>query len=71
MKTSVGITLPSTNRYALQREGERRQGFALVTSRCSPELIHKALREWHPGRGLSAPPTSLSAQWARPATTST
>tara|TARA_R110000868_G_scaffold58007_2_gene178923 strand:+ start:4736 stop:5572 length:837 start_codon:yes stop_codon:yes gene_type:complete len=51
---------------ALHREGrERRQGFAVVTSRCSLELIHKALRA---GIGtlvsLSAP-TSLSVQWAR------
>jgi FdhD protein len=51
---------------ALHREGEDlRQGFAVVTSRCSLELIHKALRA---GIGtlvsLSAP-TSLSVQWAR------
>jgi FdhD protein len=51
---------------ALQREGsERRQGFALVTSRCSLELIHKALRaEIGTLVSLSAP-TSLSVQWAR------
>ena len=51
---------------ALHREGEDlRQGFAVVTSRCSLELIHKALRA---GIGtlvsLSAP-TTLSVQWAR------
>jgi FdhD protein len=51
---------------ALHREGgDLRQGFAVVTSRCSLELIHKALRA---GIGtlvsLSAP-TSLSVQWAR------
>lgn len=51
---------------ALHRDGEDlRQGFAVVTSRCSLELIHKALRA---GIGtlvsLSAP-TSLSVQWAR------
>jgi FdhD protein len=51
---------------ALRREGENpRQGFAVVTSRCSLELIHKALRA---GIGtlvsLSAP-TTLSVQWAR------
>lgn len=51
---------------ALHREGaDPRQGFAVVTSRCSLELIHKALRA---GIGtlvsLSAP-TSLSVQWAR------
>ena len=51
---------------ALQREGiERRQGFAMVTSRCSLELIHKALRaEIGTLVSLSAP-TSLSVQWAR------
>ncbi|MBU1860878.1 MAG: formate dehydrogenase accessory sulfurtransferase FdhD [Gammaproteobacteria bacterium] len=51
---------------ALHRDGEDlRLGFAVVTSRCSLELIHKALRA---GIGtlvsLSAP-TSLSVQWAR------
>ncbi|PKM27273.1 MAG: sulfurtransferase FdhD [Gammaproteobacteria bacterium HGW-Gammaproteobacteria-13] len=51
---------------ALHREGESpHQGFAVVTSRCSLELIHKALRA---GIGtlvsLSAP-TTLSVQWAR------
>jgi FdhD protein len=51
---------------ALHREGENlRLGFAVVTSRCSLELIHKALRA---GIGtlvsLSAP-TTLSVQWAR------
>ena len=51
---------------ALHRDGQDlRQGFAVVTSRCSLELIHKALRA---GIGtlvsLSAP-TSLSVQWAR------
>ncbi|MDX1298666.1 MAG: formate dehydrogenase accessory sulfurtransferase FdhD [Pseudomonas sp.] len=51
---------------ALHREAENlRQGFVVVTSRCSLELIHKALRA---GIGtlvsLSAP-TSLSVQWAR------
>ncbi|WXL25449.1 formate dehydrogenase accessory sulfurtransferase FdhD [Ectopseudomonas mendocina] len=51
---------------ALQRTGTATQaGFAVVTSRCSLELIHKALRA---GIGtlvsLSAP-TSLSVQWAR------
>jgi FdhD protein len=51
---------------ALHRNGENpRQGFAVVTSRCSLELIHKAVRA---GIGtlvsLSAP-TSLSVQWAR------
>jgi FdhD protein len=51
---------------ALQRSATPvHTGFAVVTSRCSLELIHKALRA---GLGtlvsLSAP-TSLSVQWAR------
>ncbi|MDF3193520.1 formate dehydrogenase accessory sulfurtransferase FdhD [Pseudomonas sp. 1928-m] len=51
---------------ALHRaDDDPRQGFAVVTSRCSLELIHKALRA---GIGtlvsLSAP-TTLSVQWAR------
>lgn len=51
---------------ALHCEGTNpRKGFAVVTSRCSLELIHKALRA---GIGtlvsLSAP-TTLSVQWAR------
>ncbi len=51
---------------ALHRDAaDLRRGFVVVTSRCSLELIHKALRA---GIGtlvsLSAP-TNLSVQWAR------
>ena len=51
---------------ALRREGrDSRQGFAVVTSRCSLELIHKAVRA-----GLStlvslSAPTDLCVRWAR------
>lgn len=51
---------------ALRREGrDGRQGFAVVTSRCSLELIHKAVRA-----GLStlvslSAPTDLCVRWAR------
>ncbi|SDH86132.1 FdhD protein [Pseudomonas flavescens] len=49
----------------LRDRHELRQGFAVVTSRCSLELIHKAVRA---GIGtlvsLSAP-TALTVQWAR------
>ena len=51
---------------ALHRQGlDAARGFAVVTSRCSLELIHKAVRA---GIGtlvsLSAP-TALTVQWAR------
>lgn len=51
---------------ALLRQGlDPRQGFAVVTSRCSLELIHKAVRA-----GLStlvslSAPTTLTVEWAR------
>ncbi|WP_437881705.1 formate dehydrogenase accessory sulfurtransferase FdhD [Pseudomonas sp. LRF_L74] len=51
---------------ALLRDGlDARAGFAVVTSRCSLELIHKAVRA-----GLStlvslSAPTALTVQWAR------
>lgn len=51
---------------ALRREGrDGRHGFAVVTSRCSLELIHKAVRA-----GLStlvslSAPTDLCVRWAR------
>ncbi|MCY1290895.1 Sulfur carrier protein FdhD [compost metagenome] len=51
---------------ALLREGlDPRAGFAVVTSRCSLELIHKAVRA-----GLStlvslSAPTTLTVEWAR------
>lgn len=49
----------------LQSEQDPRAGFAVVTSRCSLELIHKAVRA-----GLStlvslSAPTALTVQWAR------
>jgi len=51
---------------ALRRQGrDCRQGLVVVTSRCSLELIHKAVRgEFATLVSLSAP-TSLSVQWAR------
>ncbi|WP_271409679.1 formate dehydrogenase accessory sulfurtransferase FdhD [Pseudomonas sp. Q1-7] len=51
---------------ALLRQGlDPREGFAVVTSRCSLELIHKAVRA-----GLStlvslSAPTTLTVEWAR------
>ncbi len=51
---------------ALRREGrDGRKGFAVVTSRCSLELIHKAVRaELSTLVSLSAP-TDLCVRWAR------
>ena len=51
---------------ALQRQRlEPRSGFVVVTSRCSLELIHKAVRgEFATLVSLSAP-TNLSVRWAR------
>ncbi|MDM8349137.1 formate dehydrogenase accessory sulfurtransferase FdhD [Pseudomonas sp. sp1636] len=51
---------------ALRQQGRSaRQGFVVVTSRCSLELIHKAVRgEVATLVSLSAP-TSLSVRWAR------
>ncbi|MHA6492144.1 formate dehydrogenase accessory sulfurtransferase FdhD [Pseudomonas borbori] len=50
----------------LRRQGrDARQGFVVVTSRCSLELIHKAVRsEFATLVSLSAP-TSLTVRWAR------
>ncbi|UTW09648.1 formate dehydrogenase accessory sulfurtransferase FdhD [Pseudomonas benzenivorans] len=42
-----------------------RQGFALVTSRCSLELIHKAVRAKIGTLVSLSAPTSLTVQWAR------
>ena len=51
---------------ALHRNGEDlHQGFAVVTSRCSLELIHKALRAGIGTLASLSAPTSLSVQWAR------
>lgn len=40
-------------------------GFAVVTSRCSLELIHKAVRGRIPTLVCLSAPTALSVQWAR------
>jgi FdhD protein len=51
---------------ALRRQGrDSRQGFAVVTSRCSLELIHKAVRGQFASLVSLSAPTSLSVQWAR------
>lgn len=51
---------------ALHREShELHQGFAVVTSRCSLELIHKVLRAGIRTLVSLSAPTSLSVQWAR------
>ncbi len=51
---------------ALHQQGRSaRQGFVVITSRCSLELIHKAVRgEFATLVSLSAP-TSLTVRWAR------
>jgi FdhD protein len=51
---------------ALRRQGlSAREGFVVITSRCSLELIHKAVRgEFATLVSLSAP-TNLSVRWAR------
>ncbi|WP_339409018.1 formate dehydrogenase accessory sulfurtransferase FdhD [Pseudomonas sp. EA_35y_Pfl2_R5] len=51
---------------ALHQQGlSARQGFVVITSRCSLELIHKAVRgEFATLVSLSAP-TNLSVRWAR------
>ncbi|NQD92316.1 formate dehydrogenase accessory sulfurtransferase FdhD [Pseudomonas sp. CrR25] len=51
---------------ALLRERlDPRQGFVLVTSRCSLELIHKAVRAKIGTLVSLSAPTSLTVQWAR------
>jgi FdhD protein len=51
---------------ALRRQGrDSRQGFAVVTSRCSLELIHKAVRGQFATLVSLSAPTSLCVQWAR------
>jgi len=51
---------------ALQRNGhEVAGGVAVVTSRCSLELIHKAQRACIPTLVSLSAPTSLAAHWAR------
>lgn len=44
---------------------DARQGFAAVTSRCSLELIHKALRAGIATLVSLSAPTALTVQWAR------
>ncbi|HWV09851.1 MAG TPA: formate dehydrogenase accessory sulfurtransferase FdhD, partial [Pseudomonas sp.] len=51
---------------ALQRDGRNsRDGFAVVTSRCSLELIHKAVRANIATLVSLSAPTALTVQWAR------
>ncbi|UCJ16971.1 formate dehydrogenase accessory sulfurtransferase FdhD [Pseudomonas sp. MM211] len=51
---------------ALLRERQDvRQGFAVVTSRCSLELIHKAVRAGIGNLVSLSAPTALTVQWAR------
>lgn len=51
---------------ALRREGrDGRQGFAVVTSRCSLELIHKAVRAGLTTLVSLSAPTDLCVRWAR------
>lgn len=51
---------------ALKRQRlDLRDGFAVVTSRCSLELIHKALRAGLPTLVSLSAPTALTVQWAR------
>lgn len=51
---------------ALRREGrDARRGFAVVTSRCSLELIHKAVRAGFASLVSLSAPTDLCVRWAR------
>ncbi|MGE8361773.1 formate dehydrogenase accessory sulfurtransferase FdhD [Pseudomonas sp.] len=51
---------------ALQRDGRNsHDGFAVVTSRCSLELIHKAVRANIATLVSLSAPTALTVQWAR------
>lgn len=51
---------------ALHREGrDRSRGFAVVTSRCSLELIHKAVRAGCASLVSLSAPTDLCVRWAR------
>ncbi|MBB4864350.1 FdhD protein [Pseudomonas nitritireducens] len=51
---------------ALKRQRlDLRAGFAVVTSRCSLELIHKAVRAGLPTLVSLSAPTALTVQWAR------
>ena len=51
---------------ALNRESrDARRGFAVVTSRCSLELIHKAVRAGFASLVSLSAPTDLCVRWAR------
>ncbi|HDZ57865.1 MAG TPA: formate dehydrogenase accessory sulfurtransferase FdhD [Pseudomonas xinjiangensis] len=50
---------------AMHRQSISREGFAVVTSRCSLELIHKAIRGGIATLVSLSAPTALSVQWAR------
>ncbi|MDF2076811.1 formate dehydrogenase accessory sulfurtransferase FdhD [Pseudomonas mendocina] len=51
---------------ALSRENrDARRGFAVVTSRCSLELIHKAVRAGFASLVSLSAPTDLCVRWAR------
>lgn len=50
---------------ALLRGGHAQDGFAVVTSRCSLELIHKAVRARIGTLVSLSAPTALTVQWAR------
>lgn len=49
----------------LREQLDVRQGFAVVTSRCSLELIHKAVRAGIGNLVSLSAPTALTVQWAR------
>ncbi|MDG2647010.1 formate dehydrogenase accessory sulfurtransferase FdhD, partial [Vibrio parahaemolyticus] len=44
---------------------EPQSGFAIMTSRCSLELIHKAVRARIPTLVCLSAPTALTVEWAR------
>ena len=51
---------------ALAKQGlDARAGFAVVTSRCSLELLHKAVRAGLPTLVSLSAPTALTVDWAR------
>lgn len=51
---------------ALKRQGlDGRAGFAVVTSRCGLELLHKAVRAGIPTLVSLSAPTALTVDWAR------
>ena len=44
---------------------DAREGFAVVTSRCGLELLHKAVRAGIPSLASLSAPTALTVDWAR------